>query len=217
MTLNDLIKYRNNCPFCSEKLITHFHSTRRQSIKYYDNRTVVIFDMNGLNKTQVDYKVGYSFGLEDDSFQIEFFTDDGTIYFNAVSSDMMKKFMEFHRNLGMQYSFYRTCTFCKKYSYNSNRFGLNFKSQKTEEVSLAHESFAFALPAAEGASKVIILSNKYLFESPISEVHFWRGLPEDANYDRPYPPGHQMLILPFIPFVSVQETAHRINSLLIFS
>jgi len=218
MTLNELVKYRSNCPFCNEKLITYFHSTRKQTIRYEDNRLVAIFDMNGLNKTQVGYKVGYSFSLEDDSFQIEFFTDEGTIYFNAITTGMLEKFKEFHRNLGGKYSFSRKCTFCKKYSYNSKIFELNFKGSHSEEISLAHESFAFALPAAEGASKVIILSNKYPFEClPISEVHFWRGLPEDANYDRPYPPGQQLLVLPFIPFVSVQETANRINSLLTFS
>jgi hypothetical protein len=217
VNLNELIKHRTTCPFCSEKLVTYFHSTRRQTIKYDDNRIIAIFDMNSLNKTQVNYKVGYSFCLEDNSFQIEFFTDDGTIYFNAINTDMMKKFMEFHRNLGGRYSFSRKCTFCKKYTYSSKQFGLNFKTSQTEDTSLAHESFAFALSTTEGASKVIILSNKYLFDSPISEIHFWRGLPEDANYDRPYPPGHQLLVLPFIPFVSIQETANRINGLLIFS
>lgn len=217
MTLSELVNYRTECPFCKEKLVTYFHSTRKQSIKYYDDRLIAIFDMNSLNKTQVNYKVGYSFSLEDDSFQIEFFTDGGSIHYNAIGLDMMKKFMELHRNLGAAYSFSRKCTYCKKYSYSSNKFELDFKLQKTEEISLAHESFGFALPSIEGTSKVIVLSNKYLGNFTISEVHFWRGLPEDANYDRSYPPGKQMLTLPFIPFVSVQETSARINSLLIFS
>lgn len=219
MTLDELVKYRTECPFCHEKLVTYFHSTRRQSIRYEDNRLVAIFDMNGLNKTQIDYKVGYSFSLADDSFQIEFFTDEGTVYFNAITTDMLGKFKEFHRNLGGKYSFSRKCTFCKKYSYSSKRFELNFKTRTTEEISLAHESFGFVLQK-DDECKVIILSNKYfslLAPPPMSEVHFWRGSPSDANYDRPYPPRRQMLALPFIPFVSVQETAHRLNGLLTFA
>jgi hypothetical protein len=220
MSLSDFISHRDKCPFCDTSLVTFFHSTRKQSIRYEDHRMLAIFDMNGLNKSEVSYKVGYSLNMNDNSFQIEFFTDHNGMYFNAVTLGMLEKFKEFHRNLGGRYSISRKCTFCKKYSYSSQRFGINFKTQQTEDISAAHESFSFVLPTEEDC-KIIILSNKYfsltVFPPPMSEVHFWRGSPSDAAYDRPYPSRRQLLTLPFIPFVSVEATSKRLNGLLNFS
>lgn len=190
-----------------------------------DGRLRVMFDMDGLKSGEKDYKVGYSFGLQDSSFFIDFYTKEGERFYDQVSLNLLEKFRRFHNNLQALYSFSRKCFYCYRFNSNSNRISLNFRTQKIGDIELAYETFGFAIPAEENY-KIIVLSNRHKetdphdrssYIDPRSMVHFWRGDEREARYDYKMPQNYETLILPPIPFVSVEETRQRLNSLLVFA
>jgi len=228
MNLAEFLNHQSTCPFCLEPLVTGFVPNRKQTVRYEEGRLVVLFDMNALQKIHGNYKVGYSFGLTDNSFQIEFYTGVGTAnYYDNVPLHLIEKFRDFDKAMGASYAISRHCKKCYHYSSGSQRFGLNFRTQSVDDgLELGYELFMFVKPTEDpDKAKVMVLSNKYYetmdgtraVPSPSSQLHYYRGHPSTARYDHPYPQSKQRLILPFIPFVSPEETGQRLNNLIVFS
>ena len=92
--VKDWFDYRRNCPLCENVLITYLHSDRRQSIRFEDNRLVVIFPLDAIKgkKNQALYKVGYSFSLTDDTFCIEFYDKNNFRIDNEIPNFLPNRF-----------------------------------------------------------------------------------------------------------------------------
>jgi hypothetical protein len=216
MNLQEFIDKRTHCPFCNTALVTQFISDRKQKIRLQDGRLLVVFVMKGLYVNQQDYEVGYSFSLEDETFRIEFFTEWDTS--NYVPMHLIDKFKKFHDNLS-SCKFKRTCTFCNRYTMSSTPFGLNFKTLQFDHslpFGIMYEAYGFTMPIEDGF-KIMHLSNFY-FDLNKSNLTWFRSdteLPAQLNY--PLPNNRSEMALPFIPFVSREETTKRLNNLIVFA
>lgn len=230
MKLSEYINYRKECPFCGNSLATYFKAKRKQNIYHMDGRLMAVLEMNGLSKGEKDYKVGYSFGLDDNSVQIEFLGDSDNMMYESVPVRLIEKFREFHKNSGGLGSWFtRNCTHpdCKRYFNGTKPFRFGPKLSDYSEIELGFEDFFLTIPIEDGMCKVVILANKSfsIDESLMrltdatgfhSEVTFWRGPASTARYDQPMGSGRTTINVPLIPFVSVEETTQRVNTLLTF-
>lgn len=221
MNLQEFIDSRTHCPICNTALVTQFISSRKQKIRFEDNRFVVIFVMKPMGVNQPDYEVGYSFNPNDNTFFIEFYSEWD--HRKQVPVHMLEKFMDFHNNLMSEGSckFYRRCTFCNRYSKASIPFKPQFKTGTLDTgifdgLQIAYESFGLTLPTEDGF-KIMFLSN---FHSPIEQsiIKWFRAEDESsARTDYMLPSKHLEVKLPLIPFVSKEETSRRVNNLLTFA
>lgn len=224
MNLKEFIAYQTKCPICGDKLSTFFHSEKQQSFKYEEDRMVVIFRMDGLKKHQINYKVGYSFGLEDNSWQIEFYNQDSIRFEKDSPFHLMDKFKELNKNLGL-YKFYRMCTApkCHRYNYCTNHFKLNYKTNFIENLGgslrVQMEYVGMTYPIESGY-KVFKLLNDYV--SSRSTLVYGKHKDETIARDdwgMHNPPIDHLDILqtPLIKFSSKEETMERISKLIIFT
>jgi len=140
MNLQQFLQYKNNCPLCGYTLTTSFHSQKRQKIKFENNRFLVIFTMDALNKKNKSYQVGYSIGLDDNSFFMEFYSRDGEHFDKQIPISVLDRFKSFNSNL-TNYKIYRHCTECENYNYSSNYFTLNFITCNIGDLSVISEVF----------------------------------------------------------------------------
>lgn len=231
MNLTDFFKIQSKCPFCDSLLVTSFLPNRKQTIRYEDDRLLIVYDMKGIDRGN-NYKVGYSFGMQDNSFHIEFFNSAGQAdYYNEAPLHLIEKFYEFHKNLGALYSFNRQCRFCFRYNSGSKAFQLNFRTMQLDNpntIELGYESFGFVMSDSQSVgaeqAKIMILHNQYYGNEshpvPRSTLHYWKGHADTVRYDRPFLSAYlskQFITLPLVPFVSEKETARRLNNLIIFS
>jgi hypothetical protein len=207
VNVSEFLHTKTNCPFCNEKLVIRFRENK-SIIKYIDNRLVAILDMKSLKRNQKNYKIGYSFSIEDNSFHIEFFDSTGNIINNVISTSLLAKFMELHRNLLFRH-FSKKCNICKKYSLMSNDIVFDFNTQTISDLEVECEEFIFVTPA-DDQYKIVVMCNFY-YPNQLSIIHFWRDVYDNNPNDR------STLTLPLIPFVSSKETLARLNGLLIFS
>jgi hypothetical protein len=218
VTLKEWMNYRKNCPFCESPLITYLHSGKRQSIRYEENRMVVVFPLTAKGKTTTDYKVGYSFGLIDSSFCIEFYDKNLIRYETETPLFLKKRFEELHKNLG-NYKFYKNCGSCQKYNYISSLFTLDFKSCTLKTISVRSEYFGFIQNYGGGKDnrfRVYKLLNYYDIGESYINYHITSNV-IDARGDHMNPVISTHLQLPLIPFVSEEATLQRIKNLIIFS
>ena len=214
MNLGEFIGYRSHCPLCGTALVTGFHSNRKQTISYEDNRVSVSFDLDGLNQFQKDYKVAYSFGMNDLSFQIEFYEKGKEdTYHNTAPTFLMDRFKELHKNLKV-YRFYRGCTSCEDYAYGSKQFDINLSTGTFEPIDIWVEQFGLSHPVKD-YYRCYILTN-YLVENR-SELIIYKseGPRHPLNWARP--PASTTLQLAFVPFSSKSEVIERLNNLVVFS
>lgn len=218
MNLTQFFSQRSKCPFCEKQLVYTVLPNRRQCMKYEGDRCVVLIDMNGLHKNDTDYKVGLSFGMEDNSFQVEFYAKDGTAkYCDAVPAHLIEKFHKLNRALNYECAFVRKCETCYRYYSCSNILEFNFKSQKLDgEIELNYEFFSFVKSTEDpDVAKIICLVNQY--DKSNSLISYHCGSTSTAVYNNIYPDNSQTISLPLIPFVSVEETSQRISNLITFS
>lgn len=214
MNISEFLHTKTNCPFCNEKLVIRFKQNK-STLRYRDDRLIAIFDMRTLKRNKKNYKVGYSFSLEDNSFYIEFFDSDGNIIDNVISTSLLTNFMELHKNSTLPH-FSKKCDFCNKYSLISNEIAFDFNNQTVSDLKIEYEEFIFVTPT-DNEYKIIVMCNFY-YADQRSIVHFWRDV--NGNNTRNYytfPNTRTMLTLPLIPFVSSKETLARLNCLLVFS
>jgi len=225
MNLKEFLEYRKICPICSDVLVTSFHSQKKQIIRYEDDRFVVIFRLDALKKKQINYKVGYSFGFENNSWHVEFYSQDDKRFENDSPNFLRDRFKELDKNLG-QYKFYRHCTGCCCYNYSSQDFYLDYDLGLIEEL-IVNVEYIGMLQPVESGFKVYKLLNDY--GGGKSTIVFGRHHSEliarsDAGVvnkgpfiTTSYGSNLDMIQTPIIKFTSNEETMERINKLLIFS
>jgi hypothetical protein len=219
MNLQEFINYRKHCPICESQLITQFHSSRKQNIKYENNKLSVFFSLPPLSRKQKTYKVAYSFSLQEFSLAIEFYSKDGaTWYHNKAEGFLRKRFLDLHLNLEKtRFRFLRECTSCTQYSYYSNFFNINLRSASFENLFLHSESVGLTTALAEeGLNRIFRLVN--IISEKKTYLFFWKGPVGDACVWLPIGiKGVTKIESPLIPFVSKEETTNRLQKLIIFT
>jgi hypothetical protein len=214
MNLGEFISHRSHCPLCGTALVTGFHSRRKQSISYEDNRVSVSFELDGLNQFQKDYKVAYSFGMNDPSFQIEFYEKGKEdAYHKVAPTFLMDRFKELHKNLKF-FKFYRGCPTCSEYAYGSKQFNINLFAGSFEPLEIWVEQFGLSHPI-DDYYRCYILTN-YLIENR-SELIIYKSEGPHHNLDWSHPSQNTTLQLALVPFISKEETVDRLNKLVVFS
>jgi hypothetical protein len=221
MNLKEWVNYKKYCPVCSSPLITYLHSQKRQSIRYEEGRMVVIFPLHSLKGKSNDHKVGYSFGLEDSSYHIEFYDKEMKRLDREAPPSLIKKFKQLNSNLG-DYKFYRQCESCKRYNYASNYFKLNLKNNQLAPWELRSEYFGLIQNyggAQDDRYRVYRLLNYYYnVGEGESFLSYWITKNAfDAMANHTQPSHATSLHLPLIRFISQEETIKRIKKLIIFS
>ena len=214
MNIREFINLRDKCPLCNANLETKFISGRKSILKIDNNRLHVKFTLKQMKNGAPDYQVIYSFGLDDNSVQVEFCTE--WEHYNQVPMHLLSKFKEFYKNTEKTiYAFYNVCTSCYKYSCNSNGFKLDLKSLNIGALDILYESFTFSIPVEWSEYKMIRLDN-YSYPNMYSNLLWWRSSTDDAN-DQSINESMENRILPHIPFISKEETTKRLKNLIIFS
>ena len=226
MNLKEFLNYRAVCPLCDNNLSTFFHSQKQQAVKFEDDRLVFQMRMDGLKKYSANYKIGFSFGREDSSWQLEVYQFENRLD-SYLTTSVMSRFRELSKNLGA-YKLYRQCTHpkCNRFNYSSNLFRLNFKTAKIEgltngrpDLNIQTEYIGMSEPLESGF-KIYKLLNDYVRSS--SNLIYGRYA-EDyiarADWGTTQAPIDSLthIEMPLIRFSSKQETMDRLNKLLIFS
>jgi len=220
MNLQEFIDYRKICPLCEYPLKLSFHSRKQQTVKYEDNRMLFLFQLNGLKKNQIDYKVGYSFGLKDNSFYVEFYTRDEKRFENDSPEFLRIRFKELNTNLG-KYCFYKHCANCECYNYSSNYFLIPLNIVHIEDIAISTEYIGMAQPFKEGFKVYKLLTDHINFKSTLLFGRHKSDLIVKSDYgmvnflNTSY--SLDMIQTAPIKFSSKEETMNRISKLLIFS
>lgn len=210
MKLREFLNYRKECPVCQTSLITSFHSQKKQKSRYEDDRYLVLFDLNPLKSGSAKYKVGYSFGLDDNSLYVEFYTQQETRYQNETPFHLINKFKELDANL-KTYKIYKHCTKCQRYSYSTDHFKLDYKACSIGEVSVNSEHIIMVQPINDGF-KIYKLLNYY------NSKETWLSYGKSkTDYDLTTLDLPNVLQTSTIAFTSHDETMNRISKLIIFS
>lgn len=183
--------------------------------------------MDGLTPKQKDYKIGFSFGIHDQSIHIEFYDKNGIDRIELLHKSILDRFKKLNENLSLikttkesmedaTYRVYRSCRLCRRYEYSSGGFSICLNKQKYEDLAIASEYFGLTQKIDNGY-KVYRLFNYYT--ANISKLMFGRFEHEwIVDLDAGSPPERLDTIqTPIIDFVSAEETAARLNTLIIFS
>lgn len=213
MNLQEFLNYKKECPICSSLLVTAFHSSKRQKHRYEDDRFLVLFDLNSIKKGQTTYKVGYSFGLKDNSFHIEFYTKDEIRFENETPLFLIDRFKLLDKNLTRSYKIYKHCGICNRYNYSSNEFVLNYKSCSTGDLSV-HKEYAVMCRDTDNGCKVYKMLNYYSSNETWLNYGKSRSSLDCDNVSLDFP---GMIKTGIIPFTTHDETIERLKLLITFS
>jgi len=215
MNLRDFLVYRNMCPLCDNTLSMTFNSRKQQKHRYEDGRLLISLFIPSIDKNQKSYYVGYSFGLDDNSFFIEFYRKNSKkIEYIPVS--LLKRFVSFNANTGM-YKIYKFCNHCKSYQYSSNYFKINLTEPlKLPDLTISSESFDLSTHITDGYDgyRLFKLVNNYITNKSI--LNFGTERYKDDIKTSVYIPNFNTIETSLIKFVSKSETIARINKLLTF-
>jgi hypothetical protein len=218
MNLREFLAFRSHCPLCNSELRTFFHSTRRQKSQLIDGRLIFFFDLSSLNKMYSNYKVAFSFSLDDDSWLIDFVMltsskDNKTL--TQIPEWLITGFKVFDENL-KKYVFQRRCNNikCQRYNYTSNEFKLPFKQSKMIDLQICQEYFGLVRQFKD-EYKIYKLLNRYdIGESILSfckdKANVWAR--DDHSYSM-----LQAIKLPLIKFSSIEETIDKLETVILFS
>lgn len=218
MNLRDFLDYRKDCLSCGLPLTTYLHSQRQQTIRFEDDRLLVMFYLSPLNKAQIDYKVGYSFGLDDNSWYVEFYTKDDKKFENDSPNFLISRFKELDKNL-VSYEFGRSCSNCHSYFYRSNIFLLDKRDASIlcpeGTLEIQQEYIGIATPLNDGLFKILKVLNRYDKKSCLlgygQTKHHYAACVHVAHEKL------SSIEIPIINIANKQEIAARLNKLLIFS
>lgn len=213
MNLQEFINLRQNCPMCETSLVSRFIMDRHQPLKMENGRLVAIKTMKSLKNYQHDYKIGYSFGLTDNTFQIEFYTEWDTSI--CVPLHLIDKFKEFHHNMHDNFYFARQCVFCNKYESYSNEIILNLKNLTFGNLSLKFEIFMFAT-RLDDSWRVMELQNNYAEQKSYLALGKPTSMTTESSIGIRNGVSGKWSELPLIPFVSKEETKERLQNLICF-
>lgn len=214
MNLKEFISHRQYCPVCDTRLITEFHSKRKQVVRIEEHRLLVFFTLDGKKGGQKPYTTAYSFDLIDPSFHVEFYSKDRSSRYDTVNDFLRNRFLELHKNL-KQFQFARRCSFCRQYKYSTDKFQLDLRAPLLPSLEICSEDFGLIDTVEHGKCRIYRLHN--LYEENKSTLTFWKGHPSDANIDLTVPMRSTELKLSLIPFVSKEITTQRLNNLIIFT
>ena len=213
MNLQDFIGLRSHCPMCNSALITRFISDRKQKNKIIENRYVAILVMRGMRSCEPDYEVGYSFGMQDNSLSIEFYNEWDMS--GSASNYMVKIFKDFHKNMSnTKFRFIRTCGLCFKYELRSQPINIDLKTASYSSIDASTESFVFTTSTDVGFKFIRLDSH---IEWNVSDLWWWR---DEHDYKLEWPlksTCSHRLALPYIPFISKEETNECLDKLILFS
>jgi hypothetical protein len=220
VNLKDWLNYRKNCPICTSPLTTYLHSKKRQSIRYEEGRVIVVFPLTAKGHTTIDYKVGYSFDLEEDNFCMEFYDKNLFRLEKETPTFLIKRFKELDKNQGAL-KFYRQCNSCNRYNYSSNNFSLFLKERMVMPGYKVRSEYFGLIQNYGGTNddrfRVYRLLN-YYDSGAYSYLDYWvTSNVYDARSDIPMPNISTHLQLPLIKFVSQEQTLERIRKLITFS
>lgn len=184
-------------------------------MRYEDNRMLVMFRLDALKKKQIHYKVGYSFGLEDNSWYVEFYSQDEKRFEVDSPEFLRNRFKELNKNM-KTYRFYKQCDGCSRYNYSSDGFQLDYQTQNIGELEISTEYFGLSLPTGNGF-KIYKLLNSYTENKSV--LSYCRGPSEtQARWDMGFVgPNTNYLETSVIKFSSAKETTERIGKLIIFT
>lgn len=213
MNLRDFLNYRTNCPLCDSTMITYFHSRRQQSIKYEDGRLSVSFLLNAVGKKQTNYKGAYSFGMDDNSFRIEFYTKDDVHYYDRSPDFLISRFKELHKNL-KDFRFFRDCKHCFAYRYVSSFFDFDYETSTIEHLRVSQENVILTHKMNDESYRIFRLNNSLLINE--SELTFWKSTTKAHNLQS-FETSGTVFCLPLIPFVSKEKTIARLNDLIVYT
>lgn len=220
MKLEQFIQYKSNCPICEHSLKTIFHSRRQQSQRIEDNRLMFIFNLFSLKRNAGPaYKAGYSFNTSNNDTYIEFYDKDNTKFNDASPEWLRVRFWEFDKNL-KGYKFYRECVnpSCKRYMYDSNSFYINYKTCNIGDLQIKSERVGL-VQSLEDGYRIMKINNDYV-ENKTNLTIFKDGSDTFAPVSSGIPffgAGVTDITLPIIKLSSLEETAERLNKLLVFS
>lgn len=220
MNLQEFIDYRKICPICTGNLLTGFHSSRKQVIKYEDNRVTFTFDLKAIKPWQKSYRASYSFGLLDNSFLVEFYTKEGELYYKETPQFLRDRFMELHKNLDkMKFKFYRECVNprCAKYGYTTKYFKFNLNKASFEDLGIWSENVVLTYSLPEQEDYRIYRMHNILTDRKTT-LNIWKYYSDEVSIFSNIPgEGATTLELPLIPFISKDETMKRLNNLIPFT
>lgn len=176
---------------------------------------LVVFWLRALKKHQIDYKVGYSFGLTDNSWYVEFYNKDDVRFEIDSPKFLRDRFKELDSNLGA-YKFYRHCGQCRRYNYSTNSFALNYEKGAINKLCMNMEYVGLSIPSDDGY-KVYRLLNDYM--SNRSTLMFGRSKSEDLITYSPIASTNNLEVLQtsIIKFSSAAETVDRLGKIILFS
>lgn len=226
MNLQEFIDYRKKCPVCQRDLIINLYSDKSKPIKKEGDRLIIRVELRPLKRSKsrkpTAYLTSYSFGLNDNSFKVEF-------YDNAYAKDpyqprknvpdfLRNKFIDFHNNLKkIGFKFFVECsdTACQKYKRISENFIIDLKSSTYSSLEIKSEHTGLAHPLPEGYRIFLLHSYPSLNKS---QLDFWKDdiIPRGSLWGGA---GTNVthLYLPLIPLVSAKETVERLNNLIIYT
>jgi len=118
--------------------------------------------MNSIRKGQKPYKIGFSFGMEDNSFAIEFCDAEEKHWFeNEIPLWLIDRYRKFNQNQ-KDGIFYKYCSNCPGYYYSSNIIVLNHKTGFIDDLIVESEWVRVEKPTKnDDVTKVYIIKNCY--------------------------------------------------------
>jgi hypothetical protein len=159
MKIREFLSYKNNCPVCSSnnfKIL--LQSTRKQEVKIENDRLVVRFDLLPLTKDEVAYAITYYFGLDDNSFFIDFHNKSSYKSKEYVPLDTIRRFRTLDTNL-RRYVIIKLCKNCHKYYYVSETFRMDYKNCSIGELIVNEECFRLDCKLPSGRFRSFTVSN----------------------------------------------------------
>jgi len=212
MNIQQLINHRKSCPICEKSLTSKFYSetVRCDVIKYDNGRYHSSFLMSDLNHKKT-YEITYSF--DDDSFYIDFKINnkEKNDNYKYIPLSLINEFYTFSNRLS-PYSIIIECINCNKYLLESMPF--NLSKNATYNLEIDREIFGLSIHANNEYKNFVM--NNYT-NKEFSDIVYWKSIKDESMLDDFYPVVSEAIILPIIEFISGNETAKRVNSLLTFS
>jgi len=162
MKIREFLSYKNNCPVCSsDNFKILLHSTRQQQVKIENDRLIVRFDLLPLTKGETKYAITYSFGLDDNSFFIDFHNKNSYKSKDCVPLATIRRFRTLDTNL-RRYVIIKLCQNCHKYYYVSETFRMDYKNCCISNLTINEECFRLNCKLPNNKLRLFTVSNSLL-------------------------------------------------------
>ena len=181
---------------------------------YRDDRLIIYHSLKPLRASGSKFKVGYSFGLEDNSRYIDFFEDK--LCLEDIPNHLIIKFKDLNRNL-KDMRFHQTCSIvsCRNYWRESQKINKNMGEPFLEGGPRAdHEYYIFNLPV-EGGCRIYELVNFY--SEDCSYLYFGFHTQEHIDQGIPVPLQYMKLPLVVISSTDTDKILEKIKTIVLFS